>query len=136
MPDPARQTTYEGLGAEILEIERGWQPTDPTGAPIRLRDGAELITVHIRMTNSAPETRYVSENDLVLVSEDGARFAPRQSGPQREPRLLTTPLLPGDVVRGWLTFESQSGLATRRLQWSPTRPDRPRAETTFNLTLP
>lgn len=136
LPDPARQTTYEGLAAEIIEIERGWQPTDVTGAPIRLRDGAELVTVHMRMTNNAPEARYVSENDLVLVSEDGARYAPRQSGPQREPRLLTTPLLPSDIVRGWLTFETQAGLPTRRLQWSPTRPDRPRAETAFNLTLP
>ena len=136
LPDPARQTTHEGLAAEIVELEREWQPTDATGTPIRLREGSELVTVHVRLTNSAPETRYVSDGDLVLVSEDGARFAPRQAGPQREPRLLTTPLLPGDLVRGWLTYETQAGQPARRLQWSPTRPDRPRAETTFNLTLP
>lgn len=132
----AKQTVHEGLTAEIVEVERGWQATDAAGAPIRVRDGQELLTVQVRLTNSANESRYVADGDLVLVSEDGARFAPKQAAPQREPRLLTMPLLPGDTVRGWLTYETPTGQVTRRLQWSPTRPDRPRADTTFNLPLP
>ena len=132
----ARLATYEGMSAEIVEVERGWQPTDASGAPLPVRDGHELVTVQVRLANSATENRYVAEHDLVLVGDDGARFAPKQAAPQREPRLLTMPLLPGDTVRGWLTYETPAGQATRRIQWSPTRPDRPRADTAFNLPLP
>ncbi|MCC7367452.1 MAG: DUF4352 domain-containing protein [Chloroflexi bacterium] len=134
--DPSRLSVHEGLSAEVIEVERSWQATDATGAPIRLRDGFELVTVHVRFTNTSAEARYVAEGDLVLVADDGARFAPRSSLPVREPRLLTVPLLAGDTTRGWVTYETPQGQPTRRLQWSPTRPDRPRAEATFNLSLP
>jgi hypothetical protein len=73
---------------------------------------------------------------VALVAEDGARLAPRQVPPLRDPHLLTVPVPPGDSVRGWLTYETPAGTAPQRLQWSPTRPDRPRAEATYILALP
>ena len=72
----------------------------------------------------------------MLVADDGARYAPRQAPPLREPRLLTVPMPPGDAVRGWLTYETPVGTAPRRLQWSPTRPDRPHAHATYTLAVP
>jgi hypothetical protein len=119
-----------------VEVVRDWQPADAIGAPIRVRDGHELLTIQVRLTNAAVEPRYVADADFALATEDGARYAPRASAPQREPRLLTLPLLTGDSVRGWLTFETPAGIEARRVQWSPTRPDRPRAEATYNLLIP
>jgi hypothetical protein len=90
----------------------------------------------VRLANETAELRYVSEADLVLVADDGTRVAPRQAPPVREPRMLTLPVPPHDAVRGWLTYEVPAGQEPRRLQWSPTRPDRPRAEATYLLPLP
>ena len=98
--------------------------------------GSELVTVHVRLVNEAAEIRYVADTDLVLVADDGARLSPRQTPPLREPHLLTVPVPPREPVRGWLTFDVPAGLEPRRLQWSPTRPDRPRADATYLLDLP
>ena len=135
-PEPGRQAVHEGLTLEIVEVERGWQPRMPDGSPARTRDGQELLTVHVRLVNRAAELRFATDADLVLVADDGARYAPRQAPPPREPHLLTVPVPPGDTVRGWLTYEMPAGAAPHRLQWSPTRPDRPRAEATYLLGLP
>ena len=135
-PDPSQQATHDGLSLEIVEIERGWQATGSDSALIRRRDGSDLLTVQVRFSNEAGELRFVNDADLVLVADDGARLAPRQTAPQREPRLLTVPAPPHEAVRGWLTYDVPAGLEPRRLQWSPTRPDRPRADATYLLTLP
>jgi hypothetical protein len=130
------QAIHEGLMLEIVEIEPGWQARAADGALIRGRDGLDLLTIHVRLVNRTAELRYAADSDIVLVADDGARFAPRQVPPLREPHLLTLPVPPGDGVRGWLTYDVPAGSTPRRLQWSPTRPDRPRAEATFMLTLP
>jgi len=130
------RASHEGLALEIVEVERGWQVRGPDGSVVQRRDGSELVTVHVRLSNEASELRYLADTDLVLVADDGARLAPRQTPPLREPHLLTVPVAPHDSVRGWLTFDVPAGLEPRRLQWSPTRPDRPRAEATYLLALP
>ena len=135
-PEVARQASHDGLTLEVVEAARSWQATGADGAPIGGRDGFELLTVHVRLVNRASDVRYVADSDIVVVADDGARFASRQVPPLREPYLLTLPVPPGDGVRGWLTYEVPAGSLPRRLQWSPTTPDRPRAETTFILALP
>lgn len=135
-PEAARQATHDGLLLEIIEIERGWQAHLPDGTPLRGRDGLELLTVHVRLVNRTAELRFASDGDLLLVADDGARLTPRQAPPLREPHLLTVPVPPGDTVRGWLTYDSPAGTTLRRLQWSPTRPDHPRADATYLLSLP
>jgi hypothetical protein len=120
---------------EISQIDRGWQSVGPDGAVQRVRDGYELVTLQVRLANGASELRYVADTDIVLVGEDGTRFAVRHAAPFRDPHLLTVPLPPGDVIRGWLSYEVPTGLAAPRLQWSPTRPDRPRAEATYLLMV-
>jgi hypothetical protein len=134
--DPAPRAAHEGLALEIVNIERGWDATMPDGSPAKRRDGSALLTVQVRLSNETADLRYLADTDLVLVAEDGARLAPRQASPQREPHLLTMPVPPRDSVRGWLTYEIPSGLEPKRLQWSPTRPDRPRADATYLLQLP
>jgi hypothetical protein len=131
-----RQAAHEGITLEIVELDRGWQATGSDGSPLRQKPGFELLTVHVKLTNDAAEVGFVSDADLLLVSDDGSRYAPRQAPPLRGPHLLTLPVLPNDAVRGWLTYEVPVGLDLHRLQWSPTRPDRPRAEKTYLLTLP
>jgi hypothetical protein len=133
---PAARASHEGLAVEIVEVERGWQTRGPDGSVVQRRDGSELVTVHVRLQNEASEIRFLADTDLVLVAEDGARLAPRQTLPLREPHLLTVPVPPRESVRGWLTYDVPAGLETTRLQWSPTRPDRPRADATYLLTLP
>ena len=128
-PDPGRQAVHEGLTLEIVEVERGWQPRMPDGSPARTRDGQELLTVHVRLVNRAAELRYATDADLVLVADDGARYAPRQAPPLREPHLLTVPVPPGDTVRGWLTYETRparrpavsSGAPPARIGRAPRR---------------
>jgi hypothetical protein len=93
------------------------------------------MTVQVRLSNETGELRYAADTDLVLAADDGARLAPRQGTPLRGPRLLTVPVPPRDSVRGWLTYEVPVGLEPRRLQWSPTRPDHPRADATYILSL-
>ena len=134
--ESGRQAIHEGLTLEVVEIERGWQPRQPDGSLVRVRDGQELTAVHVRLVNRAAELRFAADSDLVLVGDDGARYSAQQAPPLREPHLLTVPVLPGDTVRGWLTYEAPAGAAPHRLQWSPTRPDRPRAEATYLLALP
>jgi hypothetical protein len=135
-PEPGRQAAHDGLTLEILEVERGWQARMPDGSPFRGRDGQELLTVHVRLLNRAAELRFAADGDLVLVADDGARYAPRQGPPLREPHLLTVPVPLGESVRGWLTYDTPAGTTPRRLQWSLTRPDRPRADSTYLLALP
>lgn len=127
---------HDGLKLEVVEVERGWQALAPDGSPLVPRDGWQTITVHVRLASSVTDLRYVADGDLLLVSADGARFTPRQGAGLREPRLPTLPLPAGDSVRGWLTYEVPAGAAIGRLQWSPTRPDRPRADVTYALALP
>jgi hypothetical protein len=121
---------------EIVDVERGWQVRGPDGSVVQRRDGSDLVTVHVRLSNDASELRFLADTDLVLVADDGARLAPRQVPPLREPHLLTVPVPSRESVRGWLTYDVPAGSEARRLQWSPTRPDRPRAEATYLLTLP
>lgn len=132
--DPAQRATHDGLALEIVDVERGWQSAFD-GTSTRRNDAPELLTIQVRLSNETADLRYLAETDLVLVAEDGARLSPRQSLPQREPHLLTVPVPGHDSVRGWLTYEIPSGLEPKRLQWSPTRPDRPRAEATYLLPL-
>lgn len=131
-----RQVLHDGLALEILSAERDWQATLPDGTPRRPREGMHLVTILVRFSNGTAEARHVADADLTLVGEDGSRFTPLPTGPAREPRTLTVPVLPGDVIRGWLTYEVPAGEQPVRLQWSPTRPDRPRAETAFLLGVP
>jgi hypothetical protein len=134
--DPARQATHEGVRLEIVEVDRGWQAAGADGAPVRPDRGIDLLTIQVKLSNEADDVRYVADTDLLLVSEDGARYAPRQTPPARGPHLLTLPVPPNEAVRGWLTFDVPTGTDPKRLQWSPTRPDRPRAEKTYLLNLP
>jgi hypothetical protein len=134
--DPGLRAAHDGLALEIIDIERGWDAVAPDGAPVKRRDGSALLTVQVRLSNETADLRYLADTDLVLVADDGARLAPRQASPQREPHLLTMPVPPRDSVRGWLTYEIPAGLEPKRLQWSPTRPDRPRADATYLLQLP
>jgi hypothetical protein len=133
--DSAQRAAHDGLALEIVEVERGWQAA-AGGSSGRQNDAPELLTVQVRLSNETADLRYLADTDLVLVAEDGARLSPRQALPQREPHLLTVPVPAHESVRGWLTYEIPSGLNPKRLQWSPTRPDRPRAEATYLLTLP
>lgn len=133
--EPAGQATHEQLVVSVLAVEWAWPGTDDT-APRDGRAGPPLVTVLVSATNRARETRFVADADLLLVGADGARYTPRPAGTAREPRLLTMPILPGDTVRGWLTYEAPAGELSTRLQWSPTRPDRPRAEAAYVLSLP
>jgi hypothetical protein len=125
---------HDGLTLEIVEVERGWQAASDGSSP-RRNDAPELLTVQVRLSNESTDLRYLADTDLVLVAEDGARLSPRQATPQREPHLLTVPVPGHDSVRGWLTYEIPGGVEPKRLQWSPTRPDRPRAEATYLLAL-
>jgi hypothetical protein len=134
--EPSRQAAHEGVTLEIVEVDRMWQAIGPDGVPLRPRQGFDLLTVQVKLSNQADEVRYVADTDLLLVAEDGARFAPRQAPPLRGPHLLTLPVPPNDAVRGWLTYDVPTGTDPRRLQWSPTTPDRPRAEKTYMLALP
>jgi hypothetical protein len=134
--DAARQTIHDGVTLDIVGVERAWQPVGADGAPVRPRDGHELTAVLVRLVNGAGETRYAAETDFVLVGDDGSRYAPRQTVPIRGPQMLTVPVPARDTVRGWLTFETPVGATPKRLQWSPTRPDRPRAEATYLVPLP
>jgi hypothetical protein len=132
--DPAQRAAHDGLALEIVDVERGWQAA-PDGSSRRQNDPPELLTVQVRFSNESADLRYLADTDLVLVAADGARLSPRQATPRREPHLLTVPVPAHDSVRGWLTYEIPSGLEPKRLQWSPTRPDRPRAEATYLLPL-
>lgn len=134
--NPSSRATHEGLALEIIDVERGWQVRALDGSVIQRRDGSALVTIQVRLLNEAPELRFLADTDLVLVADDGARLAPRQTPPLREPHLLTVPVPSRDSVRGWLTYDVPAGSESTRLQWSPTRPDRPRADATYLLTLP
>jgi hypothetical protein len=130
------RASHDGLTLEIVEVERNWQVRGPDGSVVQRRDGSDLVTIHVRLSNEAAEIRFLADTDLVLVGDDGARLAPRQIAPLREPHLLTVPIPPHDSVRGWLTYDVPAGVEPRRVQWSPTRPDRPRADATYLLPLP
>jgi hypothetical protein len=132
----SRQAVHDGVTLEIVDVQRGWQPDSPGGLPSPTRTAGELFAVQVRLTNGAVELRFAADLDLALVLDDGARLAPRPVPPLREPHLLTLPMLAGDAVRGWLTYQVPAGSSARSLQWSPTRPDRPRAEATYLLALP
>jgi hypothetical protein len=134
--DPERTATHDGLLLELAGSEHGWQPATTEAAPGPGREAAELLTIDLRFTNQAGDVRYVADADVLLVGDDGSRYAPRQTGAHREPRLLTVPVPANDSLRGWLTYEVPPGTALRGLQWSPTRPDRPRAEATYMIGLP
>lgn len=134
--DGARQAIHDGLTLDLVGVERNWQATGADGSPLRTRDGYELLAVLVRLVNGAGETRYAADTDFALVADDGSRFAARQTAPVRGPQLLTLPVPANDTVRGWLTFEAPIGSAPKRLQWSPTRPDRARAEATYLVPLP
>lgn len=133
-PEAERIVAHDGLVLEVAQAERRWQPPTEMGQPAP-RDG-ELVAVQLRFANRAGEVRFVADADVLLVGEDGARYPARTAAPRREPHLLTVPLTANDAIRGWLTYEVPTGTALRGIQWSPTRPDRPRAETTYVLALP
>jgi hypothetical protein len=50
--------------------------------------------------------------------------------------LLTMPIMPGDVVRGWQTYAVPQGVTVARAQWNPSRPDRAPSNAAYNLDLP
>jgi hypothetical protein len=135
-PSPQNTVTHDGLSLEVVELDRRWQPTVADNATALGREPADILTVHVRFANRSGDVRYVADADVLLVADDGARFAPRLSAPQREPRLLTVPVSASDGLRGWLTYEVPAGTSLRGVQWSPTRPDRPRAEATYLVGLP
>ena len=128
--------SHEGLAAEIVDVEHDWQPINLDGTSIGVQAGLDIVTVWLQMTNTSGELRYVGEGDLLLVGADGTRYAPRPSPLAREPRMLTMPILPGDVVRGWQTFAVPPGVTIARAQWNPSRADRTPAGAAFNLELP
>lgn len=133
---PASTVTHDGLSLEVVEFDRQWQPISTDTPPPRGSEPGDILTVHVRFANRSGDVRYVADADVLLVADDGARYAPRLSGPQREPRLLTVPVPANDGLRGWLTYDLPAGTTLRGLQWSPTRPDRPRAEATYLVRLP
>ena len=118
-PDGGRQAIHDGLALEVVEVECAWQARQPDSTPARGREGQELLTVHVRLVNRTPKLRFAADGDLLLVADDGARLTPRQAPPLREPHLLTVPVPPGDVVRGWLTYDAPAGTAPRRLRRPP-----------------
>ncbi len=127
---------HDGLTMEVAEVDRHWRPVSADAATPSARDAPDVLTVHVRFTNRTGEVRFVADTDVLLVGDDGARFSPRQSGAHREPRVLTVPVAPNDTLRGWLTYELPPSTSLRGLQWSPTRPDRPRADATYMIGLP
>jgi hypothetical protein len=135
-PNAERTATHDGVLLELAEIEQHWQPPTTEATTSAGREPADLLTVHLRFTNRASDVRYVADTDILLVGDDGSRYAPRTSGHRREPRLLTVPVPANDGLRGWLTYEVPPGTVLRGIQWSPTRPDRPRADATYMLGLP
>ncbi len=135
-PDGERTATHDGLLLELAEVERRWQPPTTEATTGTVREATDLLTLHLRFINRAGDVRYVADSDILLVGEDGSRYAPRPSGQRREPRLLTVPVPANDGLRGWLTYEVPPGTTLRGVQWSPTRPDRPRADATYMLGLP
>jgi len=124
------------VSLEVVEVARGWQPTGIDGVAVPVQPGLDVITLLVQLTNRAGEARYIGDSDLVLVGSDGTRHAARPTPIAREPRLLTMPIIAGDVVRGWQTYVIPSGTTITRAQWNPTRPDRGPAETAFPIDLP
>jgi hypothetical protein len=112
--EPRQRATHDGLVVEILEVERDWKPTNLDGSSVAVQPRLEIAAVLVQISSQSPELRFLDGSDLILVGPDGARFAPRPSPLAREPRLLRMPVLPGDVVRGWLTYVVPSGTRTTR----------------------
>jgi hypothetical protein len=121
---------------EILDIEHGWTPRNFDGSPIGVQTDLDVVTLLLQLTNTSGELRYIGEDDLLLVGTDGSRYAPRPLPIAREPRLITMPVLPGDVVRGWQTYAVPPGITIARAQWNPSRGDRTPAAAAYNLELP
>ena len=134
--EPSRQATYQGLVVELLELARGWQPIGFDGVALTVQPNTDVLTVLVQMTNRSNDVRFVGDADVVLVGSDGSRYAARPNPLAREPRLLTTPLLPGDILRGWQTYLVPQGVTITRAQWNPARSDRLPADAAFPLDLP
>jgi hypothetical protein len=133
--EPSRQATYQGVTIEVVEVARGWQPIGFDGVALAVQPDMDVVTVLVQITNRSNEVRFVSDADVILVGSDGSRYATRPAPLAREPHLLTTPLMAGDVVRGWQTYLLPQGTTITKAQWNPTRADRLPADAAFTLEL-
>jgi hypothetical protein len=131
-----RKVSHDGLQVEIVELERAWTPTALDGSPLAIQTGLEVVAALVQVTSQSGDLRFIGADDLILVGAEGVRFAPRPVPVAREPRLLTMPVLGGDVVRGWLSYVVPSGTSLAWAQWNPSRPDRPAGDAAYALELP